>query len=183
MKIRIPCPDDSCDFTLIVRSKSATRSSSDNKKTGSVKKKKNKHKNRSSDIFERDSSSLSPMFETSSFLEILDVECDPILESIINSTAHEMVSPQHSFTPGHIYVSGGRYHGIFKRMGSERYNTFGLVHVAEVDIHGKQMSKMERRYIYRTRGGKEYIYGLSDHRWKIYTDKVFLDTSTEVVEN
>ena len=182
-KIRIPCPDDSCDFTLIVRTRSATRSLSDNKKTASVKKKKNKHKNRSSDIFERDSSNLSPMFETSSLLEILDVECDPILESIINSTAQEMVSPQHSFTPGHIYVSGGRYHGIFKRMGSERHNTFGVVHVAEVDIHRKQMSKMERRYIYRTRGGKEYIYGLFDHRWKIYTDKVFLDTSTEVVEN
>jgi hypothetical protein len=46
------------------------------------------------------------------------------------------------------------------------------VDVAEVDCNGNKISNLEWRHIYTTRGGKEFIYGISNHEWKVYTGNV-----------
>ena len=84
-----------------------------------------------------------------------------------------------SFTPGRIYASGGRFYGIYKRTEPRRANTCGMVDVAEVDFSGRKLSKLEWRHIYKTRRGKEYIYGLTNRDWKIYTSNVLADISPE----
>lgn len=76
------------------------------------------------------------------------------------------------FTPGRIYESGGKYYGIYKRLERERPNTNGKVDVAEVDCNGNKISNLEWRHIYTTRTGKEFIYGISNHEWKVYTGNV-----------
>lgn len=86
---------------------------------------------------------------------------------------------EHQFTPGRIYASGGRYYGIYKRKGPEKYHTAGKVDVAEVDVHGRKISDLEWRHIYMTQTGKEYIYGLSNREWKIYTKDVLEDLAPE----
>lgn len=83
------------------------------------------------------------------------------------------------FTPGRIYASGGRFYGIYKRTEPRRANTCGMVDVAEVDFSGRKLSKLEWRHIYKTRRGKEYIYGLTNRDWKIYTSNVLADISPE----
>ena len=84
------------------------------------------------------------------------------------------------FTPGRIYESGGKYYGVYRRIDSERYNTSGKVDVAEVDIDGRKISKLERRYVYLSPGGKEYIFALTNRKWKIYTKNVLVGLSLGV---
>lgn len=83
------------------------------------------------------------------------------------------------FTPGRIYQSGGKFYGIYKRVEPEKEHTAGKVDVAEVDCHGKKISNLEWRHVYMTQTGKEYIYGLSDRGWKIYTKYVLQDLVPE----
>lgn len=90
---------------------------------------------------------------------------------------------ERSFTPGRIYESGGRYHGIYRRKESSRSNASGMVLVAEVDCGGKKISEPEWRHVYTTRGGKEFIYGLTNREWKIYTSKVFVGLSPERMDH
>ena len=100
----------------------------------------------------------------------------------LNGMANTYDPAERSFTPGRIYASGGRYHGIYKRTESSRSNARGMVLVAEVDCSGKKISGLEWRHVYTTRGGKEFIYGLTNHEWKVYTSKVFADLSPEGME-
>ena len=86
------------------------------------------------------------------------------------------------FTPGRIYESGGKFYGIYKRLEPEKEHTAGKVDVAEVDCHGRKISDLEWRHIYMTQTGKEYIYGLSDRGWKIYTKNVLEDLAPEGME-
>ncbi len=88
-----------------------------------------------------------------------------------------------TFTVGRIYESGGKYYGIFKREESERYNTCGRVAVAEVEFNGNRISQMAWRYVYTTYGGKEYIYGISNNKWKVYTKNVLSGITIEKTEN
>ncbi len=81
------------------------------------------------------------------------------------------------FTPGRIYKSGNRYYGVYKRNKSEKCGTCGTVDIAEVDIKGKKISDLCWRYIYRTKCHKEYIYGITDTKWKIYTADVLVGLS------
>lgn len=90
-------------------------------------------------------------------------EVDPIL---MMNYADQM------FTPGHIYKSGGKFYGIYRRTDSDRFNTGGKIGVAEVDNHGRRISNFEWRYVYYTKYGKEFFFGISNHNWKIYTDDV-----------
>jgi DNA-binding MarR family transcriptional regulator len=64
-------------------------------------------------------------------------------------------------------------------MDSERYNTSAKVDVAEVDIDGRKITNLERRYVYLTPGGKEFIFALKNREWKIYTKNVLADLSPE----
>lgn len=79
------------------------------------------------------------------------------------------------FTPGRVYKSGNRFYGIYKRKESDKSNTAGIVDMAEVSPDGSKLSELKWRYIYRTYGGKEFIYGISDTKWKIYTKYVLTD--------
>ena len=97
----------------------------------------------------------------------------------VHEPVQEMDVAELRFTPGRIYESGGRYYAIYRRMDSERYNTSAKVDVAEVDISGKKISYLERRYVYLTPRGKEYIYALTDREWKIYTKNVLAGLSPE----
>ena len=58
---------------------------------------------------------------------------------------------------------------IYARKGPEKYNTAGMVYVAEVDSLGRRTAGPEWRHVYQTPRWKEYIYGLTDHKWKVYT--------------
>jgi|GEM_PF-5375298 hypothetical protein len=78
----------------------------------------------------------------------------------------------HHFTPGHIYKSGVKSYGIYERRAPEKPRTCGMVLVAEVDRHGRKLSDLVWRHIYLTRGRKEYIHGISDTTWKVYTGKM-----------
>ena len=102
---------------------------------------------------------------------------DPLFKYLEASQSFD--SAELSFTPGRIYESGGRYYGIYKRKESDRFNANGKVDVAEVDIQGNKISDLEWRYVYKTKGGKEYIYGLENREWKIYTKNVLVGLSPE----
>ena len=67
-------------------------------------------------------------------------------------------------------------------MESERYNTVGKVDVAEVDCTGKKISRLEWRHVYTTPRGKEFIYGLTNREWKVYTGNVLADHSPEGID-
>ena len=58
---------------------------------------------------------------------------------------------------------------IYARKDPEKYNTAGMVYVAEVDSLGRRTAGPEWRHVYQTPRWKEYIYGLTDHKWKVYT--------------
>lgn len=81
---------------------------------------------------------------------------------------------EHTFLPGRVYKSGSKYYGIYKRKTSDRPNACGMVDVAEVGSDGRKISNLEWRHVYETSSGKEYFYGLSDTKWKIYTSKVLV---------
>ncbi|MBQ2486645.1 MAG: hypothetical protein II518_06265, partial [Candidatus Methanomethylophilus sp.] len=78
----------------------------------------------------------------------------------------------HHFTPGHFYKSGVKCYGIYERRAPEKPRTCGMVLVAEVDRHGRKLTDLVWRHIYLTRGMKEYIHGISDTKWKVYTGKM-----------
>jgi len=87
-----------------------------------------------------------------------------------------------SFTSGRIYESGGRFYGIYRRTEPRKAYTTGMVLVAEVDCSGKKTTELEWRHIYVTNGGKEYIYGLTNRKWKVYTANALADLSPEGME-
>lgn len=105
---------------------------------------------------------------------------DPLFKYLETSKSFDPA--ELSFTPGRIYESGGRYYGIYKRKESDRFNANGKVDVAEVDIQGNKISDLEWRYVYKTKGGKEYIFGLENREWKIYTKNVLVGLTPEGME-
>ncbi len=61
---------------------------------------------------------------------------------------------------------------IYDRKSPEKPNTAGVVYVAEMDGLGRRTASPDWRHIYLTPWGKEYIYGLTDHEWKVYTQDI-----------
>ncbi len=106
----------------------------------------------------------------------------PDEESFQPVTIQEKDLAHTTFMPGRIYKSGRNYYGIYKRKNSQKTGTYGMVDVAEVDIDGRIISDLVGRYVYKTKGGKEYIHGISDHNWKIYTQYVLVGISPEGME-
>ncbi len=163
MKIRIPCIDDNSTFHIRFETKKMPK-----------EEKKNHTKT-------------EPVFEPKVQSEIHN----DLITSLINvngsswypnESIHEIDDAEYRFTPGRIYESGGRYYGIYRRMSSERYNTSAKVDVAEVDISGKKISYLERRYVYLTPGGKEFIFAMTNRQWKIYIKDVLVGLSPEGIE-
>ncbi len=68
---------------------------------------------------------------------------------------------------------------IYARKGPEKYNTTGVVYVAEVDSLGRRTAGPEWRHIYQTPRWKEYIHGLTNHKWKVYTNDVEEDSNSK----
>lgn len=89
---------------------------------------------------------------------------------------------EYKFTPGRIYRSGSRFYGVYKREMSERYNTSAKVDIAEVDTHGRKISRLEWRYVYLTPSGKEFVFGIHDREWKVYTKDVLNNIPLEGME-
>ena len=170
MKIRIPCIDECSHFTIDV--KTVARYVRGRK--GPISQMKARVEpvleNRSSDkgLFDP-----LPMFGN----DMLYTHIDGSYNSTYG-TSHPY-HPESHFTSGRIYESGGRYYGIYRRIESARYNAVGKVDVAEVDCTGRRISRLEWRYVYTTPRGKEFIYGLTDRGWKVYTKNVLSDLHTD----
>lgn len=109
---------------------------------------------------------------------------EPVKSSFISKTVlypeypvKEKDLAEMHFTPGRIYESGRKLYGIYKRVESDKPNTVGKVYVAEVDCTGRKISKLMWRHVYTTHSGKEYIYGLTNPKWIIYTKNAFVGLS------
>lgn len=184
--INIPCSDEHCNFKAIIETK--PRRMIEKK---SVKKESNQiSSTRPSEQDIDYSSSQQTVFDMPTSVLPLDSNyIDNVSEStFLHTSDHQSYAiweyddAEYHFTPGRIYESGGRYYGIYKRLEHERPNTAGKVDVAEVDCDGNKISNLEWRHIYITRGGKEFIYGISDLGWKIYTKNVLLDISPKEMD-
>lgn len=181
MLIRIPCIKGHSSFPIILRTTPDPKKKVDKP----VKPTTTPSSSASSDI-EGNSNSF---FERplSNILENLgshDTQKDNVEDPLFNylKTQQNYDPAEYSFTPGRIYESGGKFYGIYKRKESDRFNANGKVDVAEVDIEGRKISDLEWRYVYTTKGGKEYIFGLKKRDWKIYTGNVLVGLSPEGME-
>ena len=163
MKIRIPCIDDRAAFHMVFETKVLPRS----EEGSNVSQAESGCEHR---IQPQDSIIATTMINAASSYQHPYV---PVEEADI---------AEHRFTPGRIYESGGRYYGVYRRMDSERHNTSAKVDVAEVDIGGRKISNLERRYVYLTQRGKEYIYALANREWKVYTRNVLVGLAPEGIE-
>ena len=164
MVLRIPCIDDNTNFHMAFETKLLPKEEKKDNVTGA-----------------------EPSYEPKLSSYNHSILAVPIADAGTISwhsytSVEEMDLAEYRFTPGRIYESGGKYYGVYRRMGSERYNTSGKVDVAEVDIGGRKISNLERRYVYLTPGGKEYIFALTNREWKIYTKNVLIGLSPEGIE-
>lgn len=164
MKMRIPCFDDNTSFHMSFETKALPK---DEKKSKDPK----------AEPIQEPKIEFHECTATSASPTIIDASPWQSYNPV-----HEMDLAEYRFTPGRIYESGGRFYGVYRRMESERYNTSAKVDVAEVDIDGRKISKLERRYVYLSPGGKEYIYALINREWKIYTKNVLVGLSPEGIE-
>lgn len=175
MIIHLPCIDERSDFNIIIETKIPEKR---NKTSTSGKNRQNTtHQPVSSDRYLEK----SPPCIVSAPSDNIDSDYpfSPLFGNINQSSnCHDsystVISAVRHFTPGHVYKSGGRYYGVYKRLDSERVNSCGKIDIAEVDSNGKKISNLEWRHVYTTRGGKEYVYGLTNREWKIYTKDVLI---------
>lgn len=182
MSIRIPCVNGCDKFQILIETKVRKK---ENKDPHPAPKSKTASPPSGSweEFYERRKENPLPP-ESHSEPEIPSMhEPDPIIP-LPNPT---MNTPPHNraefrFTPGRVYKSGGRYYGIYKRKASERANTAGMIDVAEVSPAGDKLSNLTWRHVYLTLGGKEFIYGISDVKWKVYTKEVLADISPKDVD-
>lgn len=108
--------------------------------------------------------------------------CNGYFESLNNIQAPKYAEEDYAkyrFTPGRIYRSNTRFYGVYERYACSKNNTYGVVKVAEVNYKGERVSDFVNRYIYATSQGKEFIYGISNCKWKIYTKDVLTGTIPE----
>lgn len=79
------------------------------------------------------------------------------------------------FTPGYAYQSGSKLFKIIERIASDKPNTYGQIYVIETDSKGTKLCNPDWRYIYHTSNGKEFFYGISNHKWMVYTSGAIPD--------
>ena len=163
MKIHIPCIDNECSWLMKIRTVSNTEPKLDPGKDGAT--------------ITSDYTDASPFkFDwawTYSPDEQFQITLDPVCH---------FEDAEFAFTEGCIYKSGNRYFGIYRRKAAEEYDVYDRVNVAEVDVQGRKISDLVWRRIYTTKSGKEYIYGITNHKWKVYTSNVLAELSPEGME-
>ncbi len=168
--IRIPCIGEQSSFCIIIETEVVrTKQKTPHKKIDSP------HIDFSDAVYDlQQLNQLIGVDETITTTISEEISLDPVIDTYNPA--------EYSFTPGRIYKSGDKFYGVYKRRAAERNNTCGKVDVAEVDVNGRKISNFEWRHVYMTKSGKEFIYGLTNRDWKIYTRNVLAGVSPEGME-